>query len=86
MPLNGALQEMLLRLKQLSLLPDFCGIRLAQSLLSCIVCCGSLFVLLFFVIRPLYYMSFDLPLLITTSKLSYIVSGKIKRYSFLNRV
>jgi hypothetical protein len=30
-PLNVTLQELLIRLKQPSLLPDFCGIRVAQS-------------------------------------------------------
>jgi len=44
------------RIKEL--IPGFCGVRLAQSFVLCVVFCRSLFVLFSFLFLPLYCMSF----------------------------
>jgi hypothetical protein len=47
-------------------IPCFCGVRVARSLVFCVMFCRSLFVLLTFFFWPLYCMSFfDLQYLIT---------------------
>ena len=45
--------------------PVFSGVRVARSLVFCVVFCRSLFVLLPFFIWPLRCLSFDLRILIT---------------------
>jgi hypothetical protein len=45
--------------------PDFSGTRVVRSLVSCVVFCRSFAVFLSFIYWPLYYLSFDLRLLIT---------------------
>ena len=46
-------------------LPVFTGVRVARSLVFCVMFCGSLFVVLSFFLWPLCCLSFDLQLLIT---------------------
>jgi len=52
-------QELLPLLEYLSTLPVFIWIRIARSLVFCVVFCRSLFVLLFFFFWPLFGLSFS---------------------------
>jgi len=49
-----------------SRVPVFSEVRVTQSLIFCVVLCGQLFVFLSFIFLPLlYFLSFDLRLLVT---------------------
>jgi len=66
--------------------PAFCGIRVAQTLVVCVVFCISVFVVLFLFFWPFFCLSFfSLRFLITTSvssKLSYIVLLEFRMIHF----
>ena len=52
-----------------SVAPEFilvlCGVRVAQSLVFCVILCRILFVFFSFFTKPLYCLSLDLPILFT---------------------
>jgi hypothetical protein len=58
-------RELLTLPENLSSPPVFCGVRVARSLVLCVMFCRSLFVLLYFFFWPLCCLSFDLRILIT---------------------
>jgi hypothetical protein len=67
-------QELLTLPKHLNSPPVFSGVRVARSLVFCVMFCRSLFVLLSFFLWPLCWLSFDWRLLITlliSSNFSY---------------
>jgi hypothetical protein len=61
-------QELLTLSENMSSPQVFSGVRVALSLVFCVMFCNSVFVLLFFFFRPLYYLSFDIRLLQTFRK------------------
>ena len=65
--------------------PAFCGIRVAQTLIVCVVCCISLFVVLFFFFWPFFCLSFFSLQFLTTSvssNFSYIVLLELRMINF----
>jgi len=58
-------QELLTLSENMNSPQVFSGVRVALSLVFCVMFCNSVFVLLFFFFRPLYYLSFDIRLLVT---------------------
>ena len=59
-------QELLTLLVHFSSSPVFSGVRIAGSLVTCVVFCRSLYVFLSFFFRPLYFLTlFELRLLIS---------------------
>jgi hypothetical protein len=71
--------------EHLSSSPVFSGVRGAQSLVFCVVFCGSLFVHLYFFLWPLHCLSFfDLVFLITQTVLLPFSPLYLSEFSFLS--
>ena len=86
-------QELLTLLEHLRWPPLFRWVHVRRSLFTCVMFCWLLFALLSFFFWPLYYLSFELQLLITpsmSSNFSFTLQNPtvgpldIESYSFLN--